>query len=50
MRSPHDITVFGKILGLSESQVKLGISDRLIKENRKRLSGKWVMPGVEIEK
>jgi ribonuclease P/MRP protein subunit RPP1 len=50
MRSPHDLTVFGKILGLPESQVKFGISERMIKENRKRLSGKWIMPGVEIEK
>jgi ribonuclease P/MRP protein subunit RPP1 len=49
MRSPHDLTVFGKILGLSESGLKSGLSDRIVKENRKRLSGKWIMPGVEKE-
>lgn len=47
LRSPSDLTAFGKILGFNESQVKHAFSDFLIKENRKRLSGKWLMPGVE---
>jgi len=49
MRSRSELIALGKQLGFSELQSKKGLSDSIIKENRKRLSGKWVMPGVEIE-
>jgi ribonuclease P/MRP protein subunit RPP1 len=49
MRSPSEIMAFGKQLGFSEAHVRKGLSDGIVKKNRKRLSGKWVMPGVEIE-
>jgi len=49
MRSPSDLLAFGKLLGFQENQAKRGMSDAILKENRKRLGKKWVMPGVEIE-
>ncbi len=50
MRSPHELVVFGKMLGLDEADVKRSMSDVLVKRNRKRLEGKIVMKGVEIER
>ena len=49
MRSPSELIAMGKQLGFTEAQARKGLSDRIIKKNRKRLSGKWIMPGVEIE-
>jgi len=49
MRSPSDLLAFGKLLGFQENQVNQAMSDGILKENRKRLGKKWVMPGVEIE-
>ncbi len=49
LRSPHDLGVFGKVLGLPEDKIKHWLSEKLIEENRKRLTEKWIMPGVEIE-
>ena len=48
-RSPSEMTAFGKILGLNPRDIKANLSGARIEENRKRLSGKWVMPGVEVE-
>lgn len=49
LRSPSDLLAFGRLLGYQENQVTMSMSDRILKENRKRLGKKWVMPGVEIE-
>ena len=49
IRAPGDIASFGRILGLPENGIKDALSDRIAAENRKRLSGKWVMPGVELK-
>jgi len=49
MRSPSELTSFGKVLGFNGKDIKQAISDNLLAKNRKRLSGKWVMPGVEVE-
>jgi len=49
MRSPSELIALGKQLGFTESEAKKGLSTRIVKENKKRLSGKWIMPGVEIE-
>ncbi len=48
LRSPSELFSFGKVLGFQDKEIKLSLSDFIIKENRKRLSGKWVMPGVEL--
>ncbi len=49
LRSPSDLLAFGKLLGFQENQVNQAMSDTILRENRKRLGKKWVMPGVEIE-
>lgn len=49
MRAQSELTAFGKLLGFDEASVKASMGSALIDENRKRLSGKWVMPGVEVE-
>ena len=49
LRSPSDLLAFGKLLGFQENQVNHAMSDVILRENRKRLGKKWVMPGVEIE-
>lgn len=49
MRSPSDLISLGRILGLDPKRVKSSLSDWIVKENRKRLDKKWIMPGVEIE-
>lgn len=49
LRSPSDILAFGKLLGFQDNQSVKGMSGLMLKENRKRLGKKWVMPGVEIE-
>ena len=49
LRSPSELTAFGKFLGFREPAVRESLSGRILLENRKRLSKKWIMPGVEIE-
>ena len=49
LRSPSDLMAFGKLLGYQDNQVTRALSDDILKENRKRLGKKWIMPGVEIE-
>ncbi len=49
MRSPSDLISFGRSLGFRDPEIKRAMSGRIVSENRKRLSGKWVMPGVEVE-
>jgi ribonuclease P/MRP protein subunit RPP1 len=49
MRSPSELIAFGRQLGFTEGQARKGLTDGIVRENRKRLSGKWVMPGVEVE-
>ena len=48
LRSPSELLSFGRVLGFQDPEIKKSLSDHLVKENRKRLSGKWVMPGVEV--
>ena len=47
--APSDSMSFGRVLGFRDPEIKRGLSGQMVRENRKRLSGKWVMPGVEIE-
>jgi ribonuclease P/MRP protein subunit RPP1 len=49
MRSPSELMAMGRQLGFSGTEIRKGLSDSMVRENRKRLSGKWVMPGVEVE-
>src|SRR3990167_1587444 len=49
LRSPSELISFGKVLGFDIPQIKQALSDWLVKENRKRLEGKWIQPGVEIK-
>jgi RNase P/RNase MRP subunit p30 len=49
IRAPADIVSFGRVLGFRDPAIKAAMSDSVLKENRKRLSGKWIMPGVELE-
>ncbi len=49
MRSPSELIAMGRLLGFTEAEARQGLSDSIVRENRKRLSGKWIMPGVEIE-
>lgn len=49
LRSPSEMLSFASLLGLNLRDAKISLSDRMLKENRKRLGGKWVMPGVELE-
>lgn len=46
IQPPSALEAFGRNLGLDPKE---GLSGKQIAENRKRLSGKWVMPGVEVE-
>ena len=49
LRSPNDLMSFGTTMGFGKPECKRAVSDKIVKENRKRLSGKWIMPGVELE-
>ncbi len=49
LRSPSDLLAFGRMLGYQDNHLRKSMSDWILKENRKRLGKKWVMPGVEIE-
>lgn len=49
LRSAFDLMSFGKVLGFQDIQIKQSLSDTIVLENRKRLSGKWIMPGVELK-
>jgi RNase P/RNase MRP subunit p30 len=49
MRDPGELASFGRLLGLQDNEINDGFSGKMALENRKRLSGKWIMPGVEVE-
>lgn len=49
MRSPSELIALGRQLGFTEADARKGLSPEIVRENKKRLSGKWIMPGVEIE-
>jgi ribonuclease P/MRP protein subunit RPP1 len=49
LRAPSDLMSFGRVLGFQDPAIKGAMSGAMVTENRKRLSGKWVMPGVEME-
>ncbi|MCX6815144.1 MAG: hypothetical protein NTY20_05855 [Candidatus Aenigmarchaeota archaeon] len=49
MRAPSELIAFGKFLGFDEKRCKRALDGGILCENRKRLGGKWVMPGVEVE-
>ncbi len=50
MRSGSELLALGKQMGFTEGAAMSGVSDSIVRENRKRLSGSWVMPGVEVER
>jgi ribonuclease P/MRP protein subunit RPP1 len=47
LRSPRDLVSWGKTMGLDEKSCRRAVSDAMVRENRKRLGGKWLAPGVE---
>jgi ribonuclease P/MRP protein subunit RPP1 len=49
LRSPSELTAFGKVLGFEESEIRKSLSGKIVENVRKRLGKKWVMPGVEVE-
>lgn len=49
LRSPSDLMAFGRLLGFQDNHLRKAMSSGIIRENRKRLGKKWIMPGVEIE-
>ena len=49
MRGPSELIAFGKFLGFQENECRKALSGEMLAENRRRLAGKWVMPGVEVE-
>jgi len=49
MRDSGELMSFGRLLGFQDDAIKQAMSDARLLENRKRLGGKWVMPGVEVE-
>jgi ribonuclease P/MRP protein subunit RPP1 len=49
MRGASELVSMGRLLGFTEGEAKRGLTDSMVRRNRKRLSGKWVMPGVEVE-
>ena len=48
LRSTSEILSFGKYLGFQDPEIKKALSGQKLLENRRKLSGKWIMPGVEI--
>ncbi len=50
LRSPSELAAFGRVLGFGNPEIKDSMSGKMLEDNRKRLSGKWIMPGVEVEK
>ncbi len=49
LRGPEELKALGRVLRLPEAGIREALSGRLVAENRKRLAGKWVGPGVELE-
>ncbi len=49
LRSPSELISLGRVLGLKDPEIRKSLSGEILQENRKRLSNKWVMPGVEVE-
>ena len=49
MRDHGELSSFGRLLGFQDDAIKKAMSDAIVAENRKRLSGKWIMPGVEVQ-
>jgi ribonuclease P/MRP protein subunit RPP1 len=49
LRAPSELAAFGRVLGLDAPSIREAMSGKMAEENRKRLGGKWVMPGVEVE-
>jgi ribonuclease P/MRP protein subunit RPP1 len=49
LRAPSELQAFGRVLGFKDPEIKKALGNGIVEENRKRLSGKWIMPGVEVE-
>lgn len=49
LRSPSELSSFGRLLGFSDPQIKTAMGPELAAEREKRATGKWVMHGVEVE-
>jgi ribonuclease P/MRP protein subunit RPP1 len=50
LRAPSELMAFGRVLGFEGPEIRDAMSGKAIDENKKRLSGRWLMPGVEVEK
>ncbi len=50
LRAPSELMAFGRVLGFDSPEIRDAMSGKALEENRKRLSGRWIMPGVEVEK
>ncbi len=48
LRAPSELISFGRILGFSDTQISHALLGHMIRENRKRLDRKFVIPGVEV--
>ncbi|MBU0530583.1 MAG: hypothetical protein KKC05_02820 [Nanoarchaeota archaeon] len=48
MRAPSDLKSFGKVLGFEDAEIKKAMSDVIVKENKKRISSRWIQPGIEL--
>ena len=49
LRGPEELRALGRVLRLPEAGIREALSGRLVVENRERLAGKWIGPGVEVE-
>ncbi|MFH0956845.1 MAG: RNase P subunit p30 family protein [Candidatus Aenigmatarchaeota archaeon] len=49
LRSPSELSALGRLLGFRDPQIRDALGPQLAMEGGKRLSGKWVMRGVEVE-
>jgi ribonuclease P/MRP protein subunit RPP1 len=49
LRAPSELLSFARLLGLNPKYAKAALSSKMLHDNRKRLGGKWIMPGVEVE-
>jgi ribonuclease P/MRP protein subunit RPP1 len=49
LRAPGELASFARALGFSQPGIREALSASLIRANRKKLGGKWISPGVEVE-
>ncbi len=49
IRDFGELVSFGRLLGFGDKTISEAMSGKRVMDNRKRLSEKWIMPGVEVE-